>query len=71
MSKIKKNDSGNYQEYFDKDLSLRDVIKASPFHSLNVFPLYIVIALTAIDGTQYLIAFVNPGFHLGPIFVPE
>ena len=28
------------------------------------------IALTAIDGTQYLIAFVKPGFHLGPILVP-
>ena len=29
-----------------------------------------LIALTAIDGTQYCIALVKPGFHLGPIFVP-
>ena len=56
---------------FLKDLSLSEVIKACPFHSLNSFPLYIVIALVAMDGTQYCIAFVKPGFHLGPIGMPE
>ena len=30
-----------------------------------------VIALAAIEGTQYWIALVKPGFHLGPIFEPE
>ena len=28
-------------------------------------------ALAAIEGTQYWIALVKPGFHLGPIFEPE
>ena len=56
---------------FLNDWSFRDVIKACPFHSLNSLPLYITIALVAIDGTQYWIAFVKPGFHLGPIDNPE
>ena len=56
---------------FLSDLSFKEVIKALPFHSLNSCPLYIIIAPAAIEGTQYLIALVYPGFHLGPISVPE
>ena len=40
------------------------------FRSWNSLTLYIIIELAAIDGTQYLIACVKPGFHLGPILVP-
>ena len=52
-----KNINQVYSEIWEskeiKDCDFNDVIKASPLNSGNSSPLYIEIALVAIDGTQY------------------